>query len=151
MTICATQILDGTRPTGVVVVLTDMRYKFHVEAQLAAAHVELAARERQAIIAELAGAAAHELNQPLTSVMGYAELLRRKVLGDPAACTATEVIMSEAERMAGIVRKIGRITRYETKSYVGTAKILDLDRTSDDSSATSNTPAPETSDSGDEC
>jgi hypothetical protein len=30
--------------------------------------------------------------------------------------------------MADIVRKIGKITRYETKSYVGRARILDLDR-----------------------
>ncbi len=29
--------------------------------------------------------------------------------------------------MAEIVRKIGKITRYETKSYVGATKILDLD------------------------
>jgi hypothetical protein len=34
--------------------------------------------------------------------------------------------------MAEIVRKIGKITRYETKTYVGTAKILDLDRSSGD-------------------
>lgn len=32
--------------------------------------------------------------------------------------------------MAEIVRKIGKITRYETKTYVGGAKILDLDRSS---------------------
>jgi hypothetical protein len=32
--------------------------------------------------------------------------------------------------MAEIVRKIGKITRYETKSYVGQAKILDLDKAS---------------------
>ena len=30
--------------------------------------------------------------------------------------------------MAEIVRKIGKITKYETKSYVGRARILDLDR-----------------------
>ena len=30
--------------------------------------------------------------------------------------------------MAEIVRKIGKITRYETKAYVGTAKIVDLDK-----------------------
>jgi hypothetical protein len=34
--------------------------------------------------------------------------------------------------MADIVRKIGKITRYETKTYVGAAKILDLDRSSDE-------------------
>jgi hypothetical protein len=30
--------------------------------------------------------------------------------------------------MAEIVRKIGRITRYETKAYVGSTQILDLDK-----------------------
>ena len=30
--------------------------------------------------------------------------------------------------MAEIVRKIGKITKYETKSYVGSARILDLDK-----------------------
>jgi hypothetical protein len=30
------------------------------------------------------------------------------------------------------VRKIGKITKYETKSYVGTAKILDLDKASEE-------------------
>lgn len=121
---------DGQR-IGAVVILTDLRDRLRMEAQLAAAQEELESRERQAIIAELAGAAAHELNQPLTSVMGYAELLKRKFQHDSSALSAVDVIMSEAERMAEIVRKIGKITRYETKSYVGAAKILDLDRASD--------------------
>ena len=32
--------------------------------------------------------------------------------------------------MAEIVRKIGKITRYETKAYVGAQQILDLDKAS---------------------
>ncbi|MCC7540518.1 MAG: hypothetical protein IT379_30155, partial [Deltaproteobacteria bacterium] len=39
-----------------------------------------------------------------------------------------DIIVREAERMAEIVRKIGKITKYETKSYVGRTQILDLDR-----------------------
>jgi hypothetical protein len=37
-------------------------------------------------------------------------------------------VVSEAERMKDIVRKIGKITKYETKSYVGSQRILDLDK-----------------------
>ena len=40
--------------------------------------------EKQALIAELAGTTAHELNQPLTSVMGYSELLKKKMSPDDA-------------------------------------------------------------------
>jgi len=98
---------------------------------LSKAQEELRAREKQAIVAELAGAAAHELNQPLTSVIGYAELLRRH-LGDHAQLShAASVIVGESERMAEIVRKVGKITKYETKSYVGEAKILDLEKASE--------------------
>jgi len=132
VTMSAALIFDAGRRVGAVVIFTDLRDKLRMEARLAAAQEELESRERQAIIAELAGAAAHELNQPLTSVMGYAELLKRKLPAETPSFTAAEVIMSEAERMAEIVRKIGKITRYETKSYVGAAKILDLDRASDE-------------------
>jgi hypothetical protein len=40
--------------------------------------------------------------------------------------------------MAEIVRKIGQITKYETTSYVGAQKILDLDRASGAESAGAN-------------
>ena len=60
------------------------------------------------------------------------ELLRRNLRESPAMENAANVIISEAERMAEIVRKIGKITRYETKSYVGEARILDLEKASED-------------------
>jgi PAS domain S-box-containing protein len=115
-------------PVGSVGIFTDLREKMRMEQRLAQAQEQLLAQERQAIIAELAGAAAHELNQPLTSVMGYAELLKRRLDPHTAPYSAAEIIFNEAERMAEIVRKIGKITKYETKSYVGRARILDLDR-----------------------
>jgi PAS domain S-box-containing protein len=126
----AALIYEGTVPTGSVGIFTDLRERVRMEQKLQQAQEQILAQERQAIVAELAGAAAHELNQPLTSVMGYAELLLRRVDKDKdsPAWNAAEVIYAEAERMAEIVRKIGKITKYETKSYVGRARILDLDK-----------------------
>ena len=123
----AALIMEGDQPVGSVGIFTDLRERVHMEQRLAAAQEQIRNQERQAIIAELAGAAAHELNQPLTSVMGYAELLKRRLVNDAASSNAADVIFNEAERMAEIVRKIGKITKYETKSYVGRARILDLD------------------------
>jgi PAS domain S-box-containing protein len=128
----AALILEDGSPVGSVGILTDLRDRIRMETRLTEAQEELRARETQAMIAELAGAAAHELNQPLTSVLGYAELIRRRA-DDPASVqSAANILIGEAERMADIVRKIGRITRYETKSYVGSSKIVDLDRSSAD-------------------
>lgn len=125
-------ILEGETAVGSVGIFTDLREKMQMEQRLQAAQEQLLAQERQAIVAELAGAAAHELNQPLTSVRNYATLLRRLLQSNPNASSAAEVIESEADRMAEIVRKIGKITKYETKSYVGKQKILDLDRASEE-------------------
>jgi len=125
-------ILEGETPVGSVGIFTDLREKMRMEQRLQQAQDQILAQERQAIVAELAGAAAHELNQPLTSVLNYATLLRRLLTAGTPASAAAEVIEGEAERMAEIVRKIGKITKYETKSYVGKQKILDLDRASED-------------------
>jgi len=124
-------LYEGDVATGSVGIYTDLREKMRMEQRLQQAQAQLLAQERQAIVAELAGAAAHELNQPLTSVIAYAEMLRRRIDEGSPAHEAARVIAAEAERMAEIVRKIGKITRYETKSYVGTQKILDLDKASD--------------------
>ncbi len=128
VSLSAALLYEGQEPIGSVGIFTDLREKVRMEQRLAQAQEQILAQERQAIVAELAGAAAHELNQPLTSVMGYAELLKRRLERETAAYSAAEVIFNEAERMAEIVRKIGKITKYETKSYVGRARILDLDR-----------------------
>lgn len=126
----ASLVLDGKRPIGTVGIFTDIRERLAMEERLAQAQGQLEDRRRTNAIAEVAGAAAHELNQPLTSVMGYAEYLRRRVADDQSLIHAVEVILTETQRMADIVRKVGRITRYETKPYVGAAKIVDLDASS---------------------
>jgi signal transduction histidine kinase len=62
--------------------------------------------------------------------MGYAEMLKRKLKETDAAYKPVDIIYRESERMAEIVRKIGRITRYETKAYIGSQQIVDLDKAS---------------------
>jgi len=127
----AALIFEGDQPVATFGIFTDLRDRLRVEERLAHAQHKLALSEKQALIAELAGTAAHELNQPLTSVMGYAELLKRKLDAASSEYNAADIIVRESERMADIVRKIGKITKYETKSYVGEQRILDLDKASE--------------------
>jgi hypothetical protein len=69
--------------------------------------------------------------------MNYGTLLARSLEAGTPLHRAATVTITESERMAEIVRKIGKITRYETKSYVGEQRILDLERASgDDDGAT---------------
>jgi signal transduction histidine kinase len=133
----ASIVYEGEREVATVGILTDLRERIRMEQRLLDAQQKLQLSEKQALVAELAGAAAHELNQPLTSIMGYAQLIERQVdkaaEKEPPHLRAVKIILAEAERMAGIVKKIGRITKYETTDYVGGAKMLDLDRAAADS------------------
>jgi len=131
-------IYEDDREVASVGIFQDLRERIQIEKELKAAQERLMNSQRKETIAALAGAASHQLNQPLTSILGYSELLRRvekslakELPGHPAVSSlhnATEVVSQEAERMAEVVRKIGEITEYETTDYVGRAKILDLDR-----------------------
>jgi PAS domain S-box-containing protein len=124
--------LVGAPPTATVGIFSDLRERLKLENRLERAQQELAVSERQVLVGEVAGAAAHELNQPLTAVQGYAELIG-KCVGDPATVArASGVILRETERMAEIVRRLGNVQRYETRDYVGGARILDLGRSADD-------------------
>lgn len=128
--ISAAWIVEDDAPKGWVIVLGDLREQLRLRESLDEAYEELRAREQAQMIAELAGAAAHELNQPLTSVLGFVEILRRKARPDAAPSPELDALEREAERMAEIVRKVGTITRYETKDYLGSSRILDLERSS---------------------
>ncbi len=124
----ASLIIHRDRPIGSVGVFKDLRAKHQIEAQLAQTQEELQKQEKKTLIAELAGATAHELNQPLTAVMGYADMLLRQIDDESRLGKIARSVMSETERMAEIVRKIGKLTKYETKAYVGDTKIIDIER-----------------------
>jgi PAS domain S-box-containing protein len=119
---------DAGREIATVGIFSDLRERLRMEERLASAQEKLAISEKQVVAIELAGAAAHELNQPLTSVMGYAQMMLRKLETESPHHRLVETILAESERMAAIVRQLGSLTRYETKTYVGGAQIIDLDR-----------------------
>jgi PAS domain S-box-containing protein len=124
----ASIVYEGGRELATLGIFTDLRDRLKLERKLSDVETRLEESEKNAVLVALAGTAAHELNQPLTSVMGYAELLRRKIKESDPSFRPIDIIYREAERMAEIVRKIGKITKYETKPYVGDSQILDLSR-----------------------
>ena len=127
----AALLTEAGRETATVGVFSDLRDRLRVEAELHEAQAKLALAEKAKVASELAGAAAHELNQPLTSILGFSELLFRRSENEGSGREELEQILHEAERMALIVRRIGKIARYETKDYVGNRRIVDLERSSE--------------------
>ena len=85
-------------------------------------------------VMELAGATAHELNQPLTSIVMALELISHQHLRrHPISQEVIKDALKGAERMNTIIKKLSDITKYETRSYLETMKILDLNESSKNS------------------
>ena len=78
-------------------------------------------------VVELAGTAAHELNQPLTSLLASSEMMGmyQEV---PDLQRQAARIREDALRLAQLVERFGRIVRYETKEYLPGRRIIDLDK-----------------------
>lgn len=85
-----------------------------------------AARDEAAI--HLAGAVAHELNQPLTVVITGAELMAHRDRSPEELLALSQRMAEASNRMADIVEKLQRVRCYRSKPYVGDVKIVDLDR-----------------------
>jgi CheY-like chemotaxis protein len=94
---------------------------------------KLVDQEKKIAIMELAGAAAHELNQPLTVINCQIKLLEESLEEQQIPSgREIEIINESVQRMTEIIRKIGNITKYKTKDYLLGEKIIDLDQASED-------------------
>ncbi|MGM0558227.1 MAG: response regulator [Myxococcota bacterium] len=128
--ISAAVVYEDGREAATVGIFTDLRPRLKMQERLDEATQSLERTRQKALLAELAGAAAHELNQPLTSLLGYAELLVERMpdQAEGPEARAARIILRETKKVADIVKKIGKITNYRTKEYVAGAKIVDLDQ-----------------------
>ena len=113
-------------PIATVGVFDDQRQELALKRRLAATTEQLIATEKRAAAMEVAGAAAHELNQPLTAVMGSLELLHLRSDLPADVHKRLDRAYEQLERMAEIVRSLARTTRPRTVGYVGQTRILDL-------------------------
>ncbi|MFC2008210.1 PAS domain S-box protein [Chloroflexota bacterium] len=74
---------------------------------------QLIITDRLASVGELASGIAHELNNPLTSVIGFSQLLLERDVADDVKKDA-EVICSEAQRAAEVVKNLLTFARKHT-------------------------------------
>lgn len=109
--------------THVVEVLRDITERRKMEEQILK-------QEKLSVLIEMAGATAHELNQPLTVMLPMVEQALSKVSEQNPLFKNLSVIEKQCLRMADLVKKISEITIYKTKPYVGDIQIIDITKAS---------------------
>src|ERR1700691_4770106 len=101
----ASPLLDaeGGRPTGVIISVRDVTMEKKLEQQIIQS-------ERLAAMGQMIGGFAHELNNPLTSILGFSELLQEV---DASEGTRKEiaVLHQQARRAAEIVQNLQYFAR----------------------------------------
>ena len=82
-------------------------------------------------ITELARATAHEINNPLTALIGNLELLRTHGLAESEKPKWVDVAVDMGFRIRDIVARLMRITRREVDRGIPEMPMLDIRRSSD--------------------
>jgi two-component system, cell cycle response regulator len=105
------------------------RLKKNVDDVMRAEEEKMRRQKLQGVL-EMAGAVCHELNQPMQSIAGYAELLMMDIDPSHPAYKQVNDIANQVYRMAQITKNLMNITRYETKEYIMGRKIVDIEKAS---------------------
>ena len=91
-----------------------------------------AEKQRDLAIIELAGAAAHEINNPLAVIMARLELVLSELDEADSNYKSLEQVDHLVHRTANVVQKMSQVRRYQVQNYCGGVNILDLDGASAD-------------------
>jgi two-component system NtrC family sensor kinase len=100
----ASPLLDAEgKPAGVIISVRDVTMEKKLEQQIIQS-------ERQAAMGQMIGGFAHELNNPLTAILGYAELLKESQASESASKQIGD-LHKEARRAAEIVQNLQYFAR----------------------------------------
>ena len=116
------------QPAATVTIFTDLREKLRLEDRLVEARMQVVQSDKLAGLGRMAAGIAHEINNPLTGIMVYADLLRDQLPeGDPTRADL-DCILEDAERCQDIVKGL---LDYSRQSEVQIEE-LDLNQIIDD-------------------
>jgi DNA-binding response OmpR family regulator len=94
--------------------------------ELKIAQGKLIERERQLAVGQLAGAAAHQLGQPLSAILLNTFLIEQLPKDDAKFVGALEAIKRDVQRMAEMIDKLRDVRASEREEYIHGSEILRL-------------------------
>jgi len=111
VTLSASIITIDGKEVGSVGVFTDMREILQMRKELEQAHLQLVQSEKIASVGRMAAGVAHEINNPLSGILIYAELLKEAVKDNPQLASDIEEIIAQTLRCKKIVAELLEFSR----------------------------------------
>jgi GAF domain-containing protein len=96
--------------------------------QLAATQARLLESERVRGVTETVGALNHEVNNPLATIVGTAQLLLRREDVDDDTRSKVERMLEAARRIQFVTSKMATLIQASSRPYPGDTRILDVQR-----------------------
>jgi two-component system NtrC family sensor kinase len=112
VTLSASIIVINGKEIGSVGVFTDMREILQMRKELEQAHFQLVQSDKIASVGRMAAGVAHEINNPLSGVLMYAELLKESLIdSDPQLKSDVQEIIDQTLRCKKIVADLLEFSR----------------------------------------
>jgi len=107
--------------------IRDLNVELHRKnSELQAAQEKIVLQERQLLVGQLAGTAAHQLGQPLSAILLNCHLLSSVKADDPKFNQALAAIKSDVKRMSELIDNLRSVDAAKTEDYFGKTDILEL-------------------------
>ena len=117
---------DYLQKAGINEVLLERTIRYAIEHKRAEEALQKIHEEKVRVMVETAGAAAHEINQPLSVILLKTEMMLKEETDGPRR-VHLETILKAGEAICNTVKKMSTVRRYVTKPYVDDVNILDFD------------------------
>lgn len=105
---------------------TELRARLQVGVRVVELGERLLETERLRVLSETAGAAAHEIRQPLALIQASVQLCQRDTALPEKHQSRHEKILGAVRRIDGIIEQMSEVRRYSTRDYNGEVDIVDF-------------------------
>lgn len=99
-------IYEDGKEVASVGIFTDLRERTRLQKKLEEMKLHVFQSEKMASLGKLAAGVAHEINNPLTGILLFSHILKRKIGDDDRAASDAERIIADAERCKEIVQEL---------------------------------------------